>query len=155
MKRGFYKKTISRCLIINLILLFTTLVLVSACTGNSSSDASATAIEDLSGKYRLTGFTVKFDSGKTLKDEDVDYDGEMVIYESGHIEQDITINEKNTFIEGQIEIIDDSTMNMDSEDIKYELGYDYDGKKLTTYLEDVSAFPYDEVDHWTKISDEP
>lgn len=154
MKSYHYKKTIARCLVAYLILSFIILILGAACTSNSSSDATAN-LADLSGKYKLTGFTVNFDSGKTLKDEDVDFEGEMVIYESGHIEQDITINEKNSFIKGQIKIIDDSTMNMDSEDVQYKLGYDYDGKKLTTYLKDVSAFPYDEVDHWTKISEEP
>ena len=79
----------------------------------------------------------------------------MLIYESGYSQQEVTLEGYSASIEAQIVSVNDSALNIESEGVEYELEYKYDGTSLITYLEDVPSYPYDEVDYWMKVSDEP
>lgn len=114
-----------------------------------------TTLEDLSGTYKLTEFTVEYDNGLTLTDEDIgDYSGELIIYESGYAVQDVMIEGESFSYEQPIGIIDNSTILTEQQGQEYTLGYEYDDPELITYAEDIPFLSYDEVDYWQKISED-
>lgn len=118
-------------------------------------DPEDITLEDLAGEYELANYTVEYDTGEVVSDEDFDYlAAEMVIDDSGLMQQEWTLDQEQHSMELNLEIIDDSTLLLEQEGQAYELSYEYDGSTLITYLQDMPEIPYDEENQWTKLAEE-
>jgi len=112
-------------------------------------------LQEMVGIYDMEGFTITYDTGETVTENDVDYfDGEMIIFEPGYMHQDIKINGVHIVAEQQFELIDEDTLATEVDGIAYEMEFEFDGTDLVTYFSDVPGFPYDEENYWIKISDD-
>ncbi|WP_286817651.1 DUF4214 domain-containing protein [Desulfobacter sp. UBA2225] len=112
-------------------------------------------MEMLVGTYHLKAFTVVYDSGITLTQDNFNYiSGTMSIDSYGNSTQTITINGINQTTPGDFKIINNETLLVSSLGYAYNMKISFIDNILTTYLASgtYDGQNYAETDVWEKIS---
>jgi hypothetical protein len=114
-------------------------------------------IDALVGTYTLTAFTVTFDDGTIITEEDVSsFSGTMVIRPDYTLTQTIEVNGSGGTFPATINSIGKASINVTSGGCTYNLGVTLKNNVLTTtFIMGTCGTDYSEVDVWTKTSSSP
>lgn len=153
-KNGFVKNLTYLWLVGVIALGLMTVVATGGGGGGAPPSPPETTLDDLVGTYTLTAFTVTFDDGPTITQDDVNsYSGTMLIRSDGYSSQTVEINGFEVTIEGIILSVGTDTLRISSAGCTYDLGYELDGNIFTTTsASGTCGANYSEVEVWEKTS---
>ena len=142
---------------INLIIIILAILCLSiGCGGSSGGNGNNIDVNlnQLAGTYSLIGFSVEYDNGTTITEDDVSsYSGTMTIKSDGNMTQDISVNGVELSFSGTYSIISSSKMRVTSGGCTYTIGYSFNNNVFTTYAESgTCGIDYSETDVWQKTS---
>ncbi len=123
--------------------------------GNGGGDTTATlTLSDLVGTYTLTAFTVTFDNGTIVTQDDVtSYSGTMLFTSDGYLSQTLEIDGTVGTIEATILSVENNIVRVSSGGCTYNLGIGLSGNVLTTtFPSGTCGANYKEVDVWEKTT---
>jgi len=154
-RKGFIKTLPYLCLVGVIALGLMTIVGTGGGGGGGGGGGAPTiTLNDLVGTYNLTAFTVAYDDGLTITQEDVDsYSGTMLIMPDGSMSQTVETNGFVVSFQGTILSVVTDTLRIFTPECTYDLGFELDGNVLTTFfLSGTCGVNWSEVDVWEKTS---
>lgn len=122
--------------------------------GGGAPPASQITLADLVGTYRLTAFTVTYDVGITITQDNVSsYSGTMLITSEGYVSQTLELNGVVATLEATILSVGPESVRVFTPECTYDLLYERSGNIFTTtFPSGTCGANYSEVDVWEKTS---
>ncbi len=113
-------------------------------------------ISDLVGAYELVAFTVRYDTGVTLTQDNVNsYSGTWSITPSGAMTQRFTINGETSVATGSMVVLNDTSLRIMNDQVACNstLSFSLDGETLRTTLPTgTCGVNFSETDTWRRVS---
>jgi hypothetical protein len=147
------------------ILRFIGLIIVAAsiiaCGEEKSGGRSAPSLPDVSaivGTYALTGFTVIFDDGTTINQDDpiiTSWSGTMKIFSDNNVSQTVTLNGFSSVQSGKITKMTNTQLYLSSAGCSYWVNYSWNDPVFVTTLPTGIAClgnDFSETDTWSRTS---